>query len=450
MLDLLPVGMVAALMLLLFIGYPVAFVLIGVTFAFALCAMLTDQMAPSTFALFGLRLYGTLADSLIFPAVPPLIFMGVALARSGLARDLFDVISHLLHRVPGGLLIAVLVLGILLAPSAGLLGAAVSVLALVALPTLMAERHDPALAAGAIAGAGTLGVILPPAIMLFFLADLVGTPIAAAFTGVLLPAALLVVLYVIYFVVATKAHRKAAAAEAIKAGPRSLPAGFLVKLLLPASLVGGVLAAIVFGWATPSQSGALGAAGAFLLALPSRSLTARVVREMLVETGHVTAMVFLIIIAASAFSFVFRVLGGDEAVASFLAALGLGDWGKLMFILSVIFVLGFFIDWLEIVLITLPIFAPVIAALDFTSHVGEPALVRSWLATAIAIVLQTSFLTPPFGFALFFLRGAAPPEMHMEDIYRGVAPIVAIQLVVLASILAVPWLATQLPQLVIR
>lgn len=450
MLDLMPIAMVLALMVMLFVGYPVAFVLIGVTAAFAVGAVLSDQMNPAMLSLFALRLYGMLAESLIFPAVPPLVFMGVALARSGIARDLFDAIGYLLHRVPGGLPIAVLILGMLLAPSAGLLGTAVSVLALVALPTMIAERHDPALATGAVAAAGTLGVILPPAIMLFFLADLIGTPIAATFTGILLPAALLIVLYVCYFIVAEVVQRQPAARGAAVRVSRAMPAGFVAKLTLPAALVGGVLAAIVFGLATPSQSGSLGAMGAFVLTLITRSFTWKRLRESLVETGYITAMVFLIIIAANAFSFVFRVLDGDQVVASFLAGLGLGDWGRLLFILGVIFILGFFIDWLEIVVVTLPIFAPTIAALDFTAHVGEQPLVRVWIATTIAIVLQTSFLTPPFGFALFFLRGAAPPEVLLKDIYRGVIPIVSIQLVVLAAVLLVPWLATQLPRLAVH
>jgi TRAP-type mannitol/chloroaromatic compound transport system permease large subunit len=205
------------------------------------------------------------------------------------------------------------------------------------------------------------------------------------------------------------------------------------------------MASILSGWATPSQSGALGALGAFVIMLVNRSLNWKRLREILIETGYVTSMVFLVVIAANAFSLVFRVLDGDGMVARLLVSLELGDWGTLLFILGVIFILGFFIDWLEIVLITLPIFVPVIEKLDFAAHVGNHTLVHVWIATAITIVLQTSFLTPPFGFALFFLRGAAPPSVRMADIYRGVVPLVGIQLVVLAIMLAMPWLATWLP-----
>lgn len=448
MIELLPVGMVLALMVLLFTGYPVAFVLIGVTAVFAAIAMLTDQMAPAMLAAFSYRLYGLFSENLIFPAVPPLVLMGVALARSGLASDLFHALGYLLRAVPGGSLLAVLVLGILLAPSAGLLGAAVGVLALAALPTLLEQRYDPALASGAVAAAGTLGVILPPAIMLFFLADQVGTLLVAAFAAVLIPAALLVVGYVAYIVLRSSARQKvlATSADTVAVAPDHIAA----KLMLPTALVAGVLLSIIYGWATAPQSGSLGALGAVLLMLGNRSFSWSRLREILLETGYITAMVFLIIIAANAFSFVFRVLEGDEIVATFLNSLGLGNWGKLLFILGVIFALGFFIDWLEIVLITLPIFAGVLASLDFSAHVGDPQLVKIWIGAAIAIVLQTSFLTPPFGFALFFLRGAAPPGVRMEDIYRGVAPIVAIQIAVLGAVLAVPWLATQLPQLAMK
>ena len=375
--------------------------------------------------------------------------MGVALARSGLAADLFEALGYLLRRLPGSLPLAVLFLGILLAPSAGLIGAAISVLAAAAIPSMLKGGYSPALSAGSVAAAGTLGVILPPGIMLFFLADLVGAPIIGAFTGIILPAVVLVIGYAIFFV-ALGARQTAGSNTDPNGGASSLrPVGILRKLTLPTLLIGGVLTAIVSGWATPSQSGALGAVGAFLLMFANRSFSWRRLREILIETGHVTAMVFLIIIAANAFSLVFRVMSGDELVAGFLASLGFGNWGTLLFVLGVIFALGFFIDWLEIILITLPIFMPVMEKLDFSAHVGSALMVKVWIGTAIAVVLQTSFLTPPFGFALFFLRGAVP-GLGMTEIYRGVAPLVAIQLVVLAAVLALPWLATFLPHMLLK
>jgi tripartite ATP-independent transporter DctM subunit len=314
------------------------------------------------------------------------------------------------------------------------------VIALAALPTMLERRHDPAVATSSIAAAGTLGVILPPAVMLFFLADLVGTTILATFAGILGPAALLLLLYIVYFAI----NGRAKAGQVVTTGNDELPKGAGWRLIGVVAVVGSVLGAIATGFATPSQSGSCGALAAFVLLLLTGELTRSRFKDILVETAYITAMVFLIIIAANAFSLVFRVLDGDALVSRFLGSLGLGDWGTLLFILAVIFLLGFFIDWLEIVIISLPIFIPIIEKLDFTAHVGSPLLVKVWIGAAMAIVLQTSFLTPPFGFALFFLRGASPPEVRMADIYRGAIPIVLIQLIVLAVLLVMPGLATGL------
>jgi len=446
MIDLLPLWMVVALLVMLFSGYPVAFVLIGVTTIFTGIAAGVGSLNPAMLGIFYLRVYGLFAENLIFPAVPPLIFMGVALARSGLVRDLMDVVAYALRSVPGGLSLTVLVVGVLLAPTAGLIGAAVGVLALATLPTMLAHRYDPAVASASVAAAGTLGVILPPAVMLFFLADLVGTPIMGAFTGVLWPSGILLVLYAIYFVWRGRGTRGGTPLSEIMAAPNHPVA----KIMGPVAVVGGVLGAIASGWATPSQSGSFGAFGAFILMTLRAEFRWSHLKEVLIETAYVTAMVFLVIIGASAFSFIFRILDGDQLFAQFLGGLGLGDWGNLLFILTMIFLLGFVIDWLEIVLITLPIFVPVIEKMNFLAYVGDPILVKVWIGTMIALVLQTSFLTPPFGFALFFVRGAAPPEVRMDDIYRGIVPIVAIQLMVIALVLLVPWLATSLPSMVIR
>lgn len=445
--ELLSILMVVALMTFLFSGYPVALVLIAVTMTFTAIGIIAGEMNVSMVRAFPLRIYSLLAESLIFSAIPPLIFMGVALAKSGLADDLFTSVSKLLRRVPGGLALTVLLLGILIAPSAGVVGASVGILALAALPTMLEARYDKAFASGAVAAAGTLGIMLPPAVMLFFLADLVGSPLIGMFAGILLPAGVLVVAYGLYFVV--QGIRLSSADGSIVTSGETMSV-IVRNVLPPVVLIAAVLASMVAGWATPSQAGAIGATGAFLLMLGRRSFSLAQLKDVLVETSHIIAMVFLIIIAANAFSLVFRVFGGDEGLGRVLDSLGLGNWGKLLFILTVIFVLGFFIDWLEIVLITLPIFVPVIAKLDFTAHVGDAILVNVWIGVAVALVLQTSFLTPPFGFALFFLKGSAPPDVTMAHVYRGVAPIVAIQLAVLGIVLAYPWLATELAKMAIR
>ena len=441
--EVLSILMVVALMVLLFSGYPVALVLIAVTMTFTVIGIVVGEMNVQMIRAFPLRIYSLLAESLIFSAIPPLIFMGVAIAKSGLATDLFTSVGKLLRRVPGGLALTVLLLGVLIAPSAGVVGASVGILALAAMPTMLEANYDKAFASGAVAAAGTLGIILPPAVMLFFLADLVGSQLLGMFVGILLPAGVLVSAYALYFVLRGKRPSRPEGALAVSEAGETI--FVIVRKVLPAVLlIGSVLASMIGGLATPSQAGAIGAAGAFLLMLGRRSFSLALLKDVLVETTHIIAMIFLIIIAANAFSLVFRVFGGDEALARGLDALGLGNWGKLLFILGVIFVLGFFIDWLEIVLITLPIFVPVIAKLDFTAHVGDAQLVSVWIGVAVALVLQTSFLTPPFGFALFFLKGSAPPGVMMSDIYRGVAPIVVIQLAVLCVVLAYPWLATVL------
>jgi tripartite ATP-independent transporter DctM subunit len=438
MIELLPLFMILSLVVFLFSGYPVALVLTGVTTVFTALAIGLDLMSVAKLQLFTLRSFALLADSLIFPAVVPLILMGVILARSGQIESFMGTLSHLLRRVPGSLPITVLVVGILIAPSAGLIGAAVGTLTIATLPTLLAQRYSASVATSAVAAAGTLGVILPPAVMLFFLADLAELPILETFTGVLLPAGLLFALYVVYFVI----RGRSAPAEVQIPQPTRLTLKSMISILGPIFVVGAVLASIATGWATPTQSGAIGAFAAFCMMILTRPLTWNLYKKICVETATIVAMVFLIILAANAFTLVFRVLDGDEMVEGFLFALNLGTWGTLLFVLAVVFILGFFIDWLEIVVISLPLFMPVLVDLDFSQHVGSPLMINVWLATLFALVLQTSFVTPPFGFALFFLRGSAPPGVSMADIYRGAVPIVGLQLVVLALVLLFPWLAT--------
>jgi len=440
MIELLPVFMIVTLMIFLFSGYPVGLVLVGVTSIFATIAIGADIMSVAKLQLFAVRAYSMLADSLIFPAVVPLILMGVILARSGQIESFMSTISNALRWLPGSLPITVLLVGVLIAPSAGLIGAAVGTLAIATLPTLLQQRYSPALATGAVAAAGTLGIILPPAVMLFFLADLTELPIIEAFTGVIYPACILFALYVAYFMYQSIG---VSTVLVVQPNPERGLVSFL-RVIGPIAVVGSVLGSIATGWATPTQSGSIGAFAAFLLMMATRSANLNLLKEICVETATIVAMVFLIIVAANAFTLVFRILDGDQMIENFLVALQLGAWGTLVFVLLVVFVLGFFIDWLEIVVISLPIFMPVIEKLDFSAHVGDPLMVKVWLATLFALVLQTSFVTPPFGFALFFMRGSAPPEVTMSDIYRGAVPIVVLQLIVLILVLTIPWLATSI------
>jgi tripartite ATP-independent transporter DctM subunit len=444
--TILPLAMVLSLLLLLFSGYPVALVLIGVTMLFTGVALSLGYMDVDMLQVFPMRTFGVFADNLLLPAVAPLLFMGIALQKSGIAKDMFLSISTLLRRVPGNTYLAVLFMGVILAPAAGLIGAAVAMLSLATVPAMLSLNNDKKLATASVAVAGTVGTIIPPAVMLFFLADLMQTTVLGAFGGVVYPVALLLALYSVYFItrgyferVGSRGSQNAAALNHdIRIGQ------LLGKLILPFSLIVMVLGSIISGIATPTHAASVGAAGAFLLMAINQSMTIARLREVLIETGLTVAMVFFVIIAANAFSLIFRLLDGDALFPNFLAWLQFGDWGALIFILSTIFILGFFIDWIEIVVITLPIFAPVIAGLDFGDHVGDPLMTRIWIMTSIAVVLQTSFLTPPFGFALFFVRGTVPPEIAMSDIYKGVLPLILIQIFVIGVVLLFPMMATRL------
>jgi tripartite ATP-independent transporter DctM subunit len=447
MVDILPILMLVLLAVLLFSGLPVAVLLTGLGIGFSLIGVAIGEMPAIALYNIPLRLYGAINGSMIYPAVVMLLFMGVALEKSGIARDLLLCLKMLLRRVPAGLAVAVTLLGIVLAPAAGLVGASVVTLALIALPTMLAEGYRPSLAAGSVAAAGTVGIILPPAVMLFFLAGQFNVSIGHMFLATLLPGAILVGFYLIYYVTNGLLDPPRGSDED-EAGPQSVGQwiGFLTRgLVLPVGLVSLVLGSIIFAWATPPQSGAIGAAGGLVLMIVNGRFSWALFREVAESTALMVAMVFFIILAAVVFSYPFRYFGGDDVIAGALAGLDIGAWGTLVLIVGIIFVLGFFIDWIEITVITLPLFAPVLASLDFSAHAGDGPTAMLWMATLVALTLQTSFLTPPFGFALFFLKGAAPPGISLVDIYRGIVPIVLAQLLGIGLLLALPAIATWLP-----
>ena len=444
--DWLPLLMAGALAVLLFSGYPVALVLAFVGLAFAGLGIGLDLISVMEITNITARMYGSVGESLLYPSVPMLIFMGLMMERSGVARGLLVCLQVLLRRVPGSLAIAVALLGVILAPSAGLIGASVATIALIALPTMLERGYDPAFAAGAVAGAGTLGIIFPPAIMLFFLADLLGVRMGTMFLAPVIPVGIILALYIAYFL--ARGVLTPQAAPAHDAAPMRWPtllAYAARSLVLPVALIALVLGSIVAGIATPTQSSAVGAAGSVLLTVANRSLSRGMLIEVLERTVTVTAMVFFVVIGASVFSYTFRSIGGDGLIVDLLESTGLGAWWMLSMILAVIFLLGFIIDWIEIALITLPIFYPILDSLDFGSRFDTSEQAFAWIAVMIAINLQTSFLTPPFGFALFFLKGAAPRPVDMATIYRGIDPFVLIQVLVLGLVMAFPGLALWLP-----
>jgi tripartite ATP-independent transporter DctM subunit len=443
--DYFPLLMLLTLAVLLFTGFPVGGILAGVGIAFAgIGRMIGEFPLPSLF-LIPNRVYHAVGENLIYPAVPMLLFMGVALEVSGAARELLHCLQRILARVPGNMCLSTILIGLLMAPMAGVVGASVAVIAVAALPTMLEQRYRPEIATGAIAAAGTLGVIAPPAIMLFFLSDALGVTIGSMFVGPLLPILGLALAFMGYFVLADMVRRREPAPAAAAGPDRGLAIYLIRSLVLPVGLIALVLGSIIAGWVAPSESAAVGAVGAALLILLYRGFDLSLIAAALRRTVSITAMVFFVVMGASVFSLVFRFYGGDDIAVGLFHGLDIPDLGILSIVLLILFVLGFFIDWIEIALVSLPILVPVIGSLDFAGYVGSDQLAHVWIGVLIALVLQTSFLTPPFGFALFFLKGAAPPEIAMATIYRGVVPLVAIQIAVIVLVMALPAAATWLP-----
>jgi tripartite ATP-independent transporter DctM subunit len=446
--------MFVALGALIFSGLPVALVLTGISFVFGLLGWWLGLMRLTDFDIIYFRVFGTLtdADDVLWAAVPMLIFMGAVLQQSGIARELLLCLKVLFRRVPGGLAIAVTLIGVVLAPAAGMIGASVATLALLALPTMLEQGYRPSFATGSIAAAGTLGMGLPPGIMLFFLADAMGMQVPFIFLAMLGPGLLLVLLYLGYFVTACWLNPGLAPHRPTDDERHGLTllVYLLRSLFLPVALVTLMLGSIVVGWATLSESAAVGAAGAVLLSLLHRSLSLRLLHQAIRQTAVMTAMVFFIFVGATAFSLIFRLLGGVEAVTAFLGGLHIGSWGTLTLVLLVIFAMGCFMDWIEIVLISFTIFRPVLDSLDFSGYIERPYVAFGWITVLVALTLQSSFLTPPFGFALFFVKGAAPRGVRMVDVYRGIVPFVVIQVIVIACVAAVPAVATWLPDQVLK
>ncbi len=444
--------------LVLLSGYPVAFALGGTALLFALIGALAGVFDSALLAAMPSRLYGIITNTTLI-AVPLFVFMGVMLERSRIAEQLLGTMAALFGPLRGGLGISVTIVGMLLAASTGIVGATVVTMGLLSLPTMLRRGYHPALAAGTICASGTLGQIIPPSIILVLLGDVLASAYQQAqldmgifapdtvsvgdlFAGALLPGLLLVGLYILYLVLL--AWWRPWAAPAVAQRERDLRGSALLAelsrvLLPPLLLILAVLGSILLGLATPTEAAAVGAIGAMLLALGQRRLNLEVLREVMRSTVQVTSMVFLIFIGASIFSLVFRGLGGDELVERLLTDLPGGVFTAVLVVMLIMFLLGFILDFIEITFVVVPIVGPILLAMGL-----DPV----WLGVMIAINLQTSFLTPPFGFALFYLRGVAPPELETAQIYRGVLPFILIQLLVLGMLALWPGLATWLPALI--
>ena len=509
--EFLPIFMFLTLAILLFTGFPVAFILGGLALLYGLIGYFLGSFSLIEFFNFLPRIWGQAAENLVLVAVPAFVFMGVMMERSGVANDLLYCVQVLLKRVPGALALAVTIMGTVLAAMTGIIGASVTMMTALALPTMMRQGYSHALACGTIAASGTLGILIPPSIMLIIMADLLQVSVGNVFLAAIVPGLTLAVFYLLF--VWLIAWLKPSVAPPLPADLLNVPReelirkirwdkdlliagvatlgmalawwfgvdmvinlGFTFHLTPPLSLTIAVLLAVVsiflyagpllrsaflppvvlismikgsilFGWATPSEAGAVGAFGAIVLAMMAGRLNFPVMQGVCHTAGRTVAMIFFIIISATCFAYVYRSLGGDDIVERIITEAGLGSWGLLILIMAITFVLGFFLDWIEITLIVLPVFAPLIVGLDFGDHVMASEI-KLWFIILMAVNLQTSFLTPPFGFALFYLKGIAPKEIKITSIYKGIIPFVLLQLIGLIMIMWHPDIALWLQRAV--
>ncbi|VAX00150.1 TRAP dicarboxylate transporter, DctM subunit, unknown substrate 6 [hydrothermal vent metagenome] len=441
----------------LLFGYPVAFTLGGVALIFAGIGMLTGTY-DDHLGFLPSRLFGIISAQILF-AVPLFVFMGIMLERSKVAEQLLDTMALLFGPLRGGLGISVVLVGMLLAASTGIVGATVVTMGLLSLPTMIKRGYDPKVSSGLICASGTLGQIIPPSIILILLGDVLSTanqqaqsalqnytpePVSVGdlFAGALIPGLMLVAMYILYIIYL--AIFKPQAVPALPKSERNMSKLVLFKktitvLLPPLGLIVAVLGSILVGAATPTEAASVGAVGAMLLAIFQKQFNLEILKQVMQNTTRITSMVFLIFIGASIFSLVFRGFHGDQAIANFLTSLPGGVISAMIVVMLLMFLLGFILDFIEITFVVVPIVAPILLTMGL-----DPI----WLGVMIAINLQTSFLTPPFGFSLFYLRGVAPPSLATKDIYKGVMPFIAIQIIGLVILSIWPSLVTWLPSVI--
>ena len=442
--EILAIFMFLSLIAMLFVGFPVAWTLGGIAVIFAAISMLLDTYFD-TFIGIDWAYVSLIIDDLwntmqnwVLVALPMFIFMGLMLDRSGIAEQMMQSFTQMFGRMRGGLALTVAIIGILLAASTGIIGASVVLLTLLGLPVMIRNNYQYEFAIGTIVSAGTLGILIPPSIMLVIMADRLAMSVGDLFLGAVFPGLLLGLLYMLYIIVVAMVRPNLAPAppDATAVNAKVLW-GVLRAALPPAFLILAVLGTIFFGIATPTEASGVGALGATLLALFNRRLSGPVWRDVVRQTTITTAFIFGILVGASAFALVLRGLGGDDLIEETLLGLNLGRHGTIIAIMAVVFLLGFVLDWIQIVLIVLTLVAPVVKALGFD---------LVWFTVLFAVCLQTSFLTPPVGLALFYLKGVAPPEISIRHIYRGVVPFILLQLVGLTLVYLFPQIVTWLPQ----
>lgn len=425
--EILAIILFISIFILILYGYPVAFTLGGLSLMYAFCFL-----DPSSFTALPPRIMGVMSNYVLL-AVPLFIYMGIMLEKSGLAESLLETMAMLFGTMKGGLAISVVIVGALLAASTGIVGATVVTMGLISLPTMLKRGYQPELATGAIASSGTLGQIIPPSVVLVLLGSVLNISVGDLFAAALLPGILLVLSYVIYIAIYAYFNPEKAPsmpAEEIAAFRKDNFIGKVIEaFVLPFLLILAVLGSIFMGIASPTEAAAVGAMGATLLTLFQRKLNMKVLQAVMQETTHLTCMVFIILLGATTFSFVFREMGGDIYLIELIEQADLSPMAFLFLVMVVVFIAGFFIDFIEIVFIIVPVVAPIFVALEVD---------LIWIGILLALNLQTSFLTPPFGFSLFYLKGVAPPSITTGHLYRGIIPFILIQIIFLLIVVFFP------------
>ena len=440
------IGLMVVFILALFTGYPVAWLLAGLSLQFATIGITLGDLGYDTFLMTSWAKFSGVIDRFdsimsnwVLVSLPMFVYMGLMLDKSGVADTMMRSFVKVFGGIRGGLGITVVFIGILLAASTGIVGASVVLLAVLSMPIMLEHRYSKAIASGTVAASGTLGILIPPSIMLVLMADQVSTSVGDLFMGALVPGVALGLLYMVYIMVVgfvrpdlvpPRAHdaEKLTLGQVAKAALSTVPTFGLILL---------VLGTIFFGVATPTEASGLGAAGAMLLAAANGKLNWKVIREVGIETTLTTSFIFAIFIGATVFAYVLRLVGGDELLSALFKGMNLSPTELVLVVLAIVFVAGFFLDWFEIVLIILPLLAPVVkaAGIDLT-----------WFLILIAVMLQTSFLTPPVGFSLFYLKGVVPKGVTIKDIYVGVIPFVLLQIAMVAACIMFPQIITWLPK----
>lgn len=437
--ELLPAYMFLVFTILIMTGYPIAFTITATALGFGAYAF-----GLGFFDLLPLRVWGVMTNFTLI-AVPLFVFMGVALERSGIAEDLLETMGFVFGRIPGGIAIAVVIVGTLLAASTGIVGATVTTMGLIALPTMIRRGYQKELVSGVICASGTLGQIIPPSIVLVLVGDILGVSVGDLFLGALIPGLILSGLYIIYVIVICFLRPDLAppipAEERAQFSSRQLAFRASKVLVPPLGLMVAVLGSIFFGIASPTEAAAVGASGVLVLTVIYRRFTWPMLQQTMQVTARLTSLVFIILVGATAFGLAFRGMGGDTLIRNFIAHMQMPPMVVFSSVMGLVFILGFFLDYIEISFIHLPVLAPILTSMGF-----DPL----WYGVVLGVNLQTSFLTPPFGYALFYLRGVAPPEVTTGHIYRGIIPFVAIQLIGMIIVVFFPWTATWLPRLVFK